>query len=142
MIGGSYRRGKWWCNDIDLLIPVKSDEQADGVRANILKLGWELIRGAHEFAFSDQYHMMVGDKVLVLDVFLVPPGSMGNAILFTTGSKGFNDNIRIKLISKGLSWRDPRYFTYIRDEKLISFDSEKEAMLFLDMKYVKPKNRV
>ncbi len=144
VISGSYRRGKWWSNDIDLLIPVQSESEILGIEANLLGLGWKLrpFRNTGREVFSRQFIRKFGDKYLILDIFLAPAGSWGNALLFTTGSKGFNDDIREHLINNGYSWINPRYFTHIKTNQKLSFDSEKSALRFLGIKWVSPKNRI
>ncbi len=143
MIGGSYRRGKWWCNDIDLLIPVSSQEQEEGIRDRLKQLGWK--KRTSFFNNSTFGHLLskkIGDKVLCLDAFFVYPGCMGNALLFTTGSKEFNDEIRANIVGKGYSWANPPYFERIIDSTNVCFNSERAAFDFIDMKWVDPKNRL
>lgn len=144
VISGSYRRGKWWCNDIDLLIPIQSLSEGEGIKAQLRKLGWKLrpFRHASDEVFSVQYIKKVGSGYLILDLFLAPPGTWGNALLFTTGPKEFNDKIRESIVSKGYSWSNPRYFTHIKTDNQLSFMSEEAALDFLDMKQIKPSNRV
>ena len=143
-LAGSYRRGKWWCNDIDLLIPMESESHAEGIKCRLRQLGWRSTpyRRANDNIFSCQYIKKIGEKYMVLDLFLAPPGTWGNCLLFTTGSKHFNDNIRENIIKMGYSWSNPRYFTHIKSDTKISFMSEKAALDFLKMPWVEPKNRL
>ena len=143
-ISGSYRRGKWWSNDIDLLIPIKSESESEGIRANLVKEGWYLKPGrvTDEYIFSYQYLKKTNAGILVLDLFLAPQGSWGNALLYTTGPKQFNDKVREHLISTGYSWLNPRYFTHILTNTKHSFETEKAALYYLGLKWVKPSNRI
>ena len=78
VIGGSYRRGSWWCNDIDLLVPVASEEEAEGIRRRVRQLGW-LPRSPippPDSVFGHQLYMPCGDQSIVLDIFFVHPGAM------------------------------------------------------------------
>jgi DNA polymerase/3'-5' exonuclease PolX len=143
VLAGSYRRGKWWCNDIDMLIPVSSIEEKDGIKARLAQLGWQ--KRADFFSASTFGHLLfkkVGDKVICLDVFFVLPGCMGNALLFTTGSQNFNDKIRADILSLGYSWANPPYFERIIDSSNICFSDEKAALCFLGMHWVAPKDRL
>lgn len=142
-IAGSYRRGKWWCNDIDLLIPTTSHSEGEGIRAQIKKLGWKPTPGriSGEQLFSHQLFKLNNSGTLVLDLFLAPPGTWGNALLFTTGPKDFNDKIRSSIIKMGYSWSNPRYFTHIKTDNEISFPDERSALSFLDMKWISPSKR-
>jgi len=142
-LAGSYRRGKWWCNDIDLLIPIANTEEADGILYLIKKLGW-LSRPDRRLTpniFSKQFIKRTLYGTIVLDIFLVPPGSWGNALLFATGPKSFNDKIRSNIVSIGYSWADPRHFTSIRTDAKISFSTETSAFRFLDSKWIPPRRR-
>lgn len=143
-IGGSFKRGKWWCNDIDLVVPISTEMEGWGIEARLKQLGWRLRpRGeGHEEIFSRQFLKQVGKKYLVMDLFLVPPGCWGNAMMFTTGPRSHNDRVRADILKLGYSWANPRYFTHIKSNKPISFSNEKAAFKFLGMPYVKPKNRL
>lgn len=143
VLSGSYRRGKWWCNDIDFVTPVNSDAEAKGLEARMLQIGWRpRLRSPSPEVFSKQYTKQINNKIIVLDLFMVPPGCWGNAMLFTTGPKSFNDKIRKNAINVGYSWANPRYFTHITSNVQISFNSEEGALKFMDLPWIKPKNRI
>lgn len=143
VISGSYRRGKWFCNDIDLVIPIDSERQANGILASLKKIGWTPLRETNEFShfFGSQFYKKILDKVLILDVFFSYPGHMGNTLLFTTGPKSFNDKIRYNIGSLGYSWSNPRFFRNIETEEEVVFDSEKAALNFINLKWIKPSKR-
>ena len=143
-LAGSYRRGKWWCNDIDLLVPIASESEGSALIARLYQLGWRYTpyRRTSENVFSHQFQKRVDRKVIVLDLFLSTPGTWGNALLFTTGSKNFNDQIREDIVKMGYSWANPRYFTHIKTGTQCSFATEEGALAFLGLPWVKPKNRL
>lgn len=143
-IAGSYRRGKWWCNDIDLVVPVESDSQKEGICLRLRQLGWKPtpFRINNEELFSRQFIKRIAGKYVVLDMFLAPPGTLGNALLFATGSTEFNNRIRASLATKGFTWHNPRYFTNIETGQQVSFISERVTMDFLGIKWINPKNRI
>jgi DNA polymerase/3'-5' exonuclease PolX len=142
-ITGSYRRGKWWCNDIDLLVPISTPEEGNGVIERVQSLGWKLRPGRiiNEHMFSNQFVKKTSAGNVILDLFLVPPGCWGNAMLFSTGPKSFNDTIRKDLVAAGWSWAIPRYFTHIRSNKYVSFNEERAAMKFLGINWISPRKR-
>lgn len=143
VIVGSYRRGKWWCNDIDLLVPVSSLEEAEGIKARLDQLGWKKrTQFFHDNLFGHLLFKRIGKKFISLDVFFVLPGRMGNALLFATGSRSFNDKIRENIISLGYSWAHPPYFEHIKSSTKICFSGEKAALDFLGIKWTKPKDRL
>jgi DNA polymerase/3'-5' exonuclease PolX len=144
VISGSYRRGKWWSNDIDLVVPVQSEEQAEGLKARMEQLGWAIRKSRRMGGdkFSVQYIKQYNGKIIILDLFLSYPGHMGNTLLFTTGPKSFNEKIRYDILDMGYSWQNPRYFNRFKGNKNISFDTEEGAMNFLGIGYVKPSKRI
>jgi len=146
VLAGSYRRGAWWCNDIDLLIPINSASEGEGIKANLKKLGWTLShhrKNDNEIVFSTQFLKETKKGIIVLDLFLAPPGSWGNALLFTTGPKSFNSTIRSDILGLGYSWTtNPRFFTRILDNTQISFDNERSALFFINKKWIPPHKRV
>ncbi len=142
-LAGSYRRGKWWCNDIDMVVPVESEEQAEGFKVRLTQLGWEVRENFfHDCLFGYLVHKKIGNKEIALDLFFAPPGCMGNALLFATGSRSFNDEIRSNILKLGFSWSHPPYFEHIATSRNICFDTEKAALKFLGMPWVKPSNRL
>jgi DNA polymerase/3'-5' exonuclease PolX len=142
VISGSYRRGKTWINDIDLLISVNSDEEANGIKLRLAQLGWTCHASETDLTLRNQFIKKINNKILVLDVFFSLPGTWGNCTLFTTGSKFFNDAIRSKLLSMGYHWDNPRYFTRVSNGSKVSFLSERGALDFLNIKWIKPSKRV
>jgi DNA polymerase/3'-5' exonuclease PolX len=142
-LGGSYRRGKWWCNDIDIVVPVQSAEEAAGYKARLTQLDWtQRANFFNEEPFGYLVSKKIGSRVICLDLFCVLPGCMGNALLFTTGSREFNDNIRSHIYTLGYSWSHPPYFEHIATCQKICFSSERAALKFLGLPWVKPRNRL
>jgi DNA polymerase/3'-5' exonuclease PolX len=145
IISGSYRRGKWWCNDIDLLVPVQSKSEEEGLKELMKKMGWRLHpfgSKASDVVFREQFIKKFGKKYIVLDLFLCPPGSWGNALLFTTGSTIHNDIIRASLKKRKYTWENPRYFTHLETGKKLSFSDEKQVMSWLGIKWLRPRKRL
>jgi DNA polymerase/3'-5' exonuclease PolX len=145
IISGSYRRGKWFCNDIDLIIPVKSKFQKNKILDKICEIGWismDYEEHQHPNMWAKQFMKKIGRNYMVLDVFLVDSGLMGNALVFTTGPKEFNDKIRAGVSESGYSWENPKYFLNLKNNNTISFDIEKDVFNFLKLEWIEPKDRV
>lgn len=144
VISGSYRRGKWIMNDIDLLITISSEAEIEGYRRLMAANGWlqQLNGKSAESVFREQFVKKIGNKNIVLDLFMSPPGCWGNCLFFTTGSRHQNDIIRDNLIDRGLSWHNPRMFRDLINHVDISFDDEKRVFDFLNLKYVPPSKRI
>jgi len=145
VMAGSYRRGKWWLNDLDLLIEVASDSEAEGYVHRIQQFGWLPVEGRGRYnltTFSKQFYKDLSGHIVILDLFLIEPGAWGNALLFTTGSKYFNNRLRSKAISLGYSWNNPRYFERLVDGVQISFDTEHKALAFLGERWIRPRVRL
>ena len=142
-LAGSYRRGKTWCNDIDLLIQIHSEEEIRGITTLIEKLGWSprSDRRIHDNIFSCQFIKETAKGNIVLDLFLVSPGCWGNALLFATGPRSFNDKIRSNIVATGYTWTNPQYFTHIRTDKYMSFSKELSALKFLGKEWIPPRKR-
>jgi len=122
IISGSYRRKKWWCNDIDLLISVASQEEAEGIKHRLNQLGWKKRNTFfRENLFGHLVFKQMGNKSVALDIFFVTPGCMGNALLFTTGPTSFNDKIRHDILSMGYSWSVPPHFVEIKTSTPLCF---------------------
>jgi DNA polymerase/3'-5' exonuclease PolX len=143
VISGSYVRGKRWSNDMDILVPINKISEIDAIKKKLIDAGWQYLayRQADENLLGYQFIKKINLKTIVLDMFFSTPETWGNCLLFTTGSKKFNDKIRESLKERGMSWENPRYFKHTESGQKYSFYTEKEALDFLGIKYVEPKNR-
>ena len=141
-ITGSYRRGKKWCTDIDLLV---SDTGIDlrSLDAKMRKIGWYLTPFRnHDAVVARQYMTKFMGKYLVLDIFLYNLENRGNLRLFSTGSKRHNDELRKKLNSMGYTWGRPAYFEHLVTGERVSFNDEAATWHFINTGSIQdPKNR-
>lgn len=74
-----------------------------------------------------------------IDIRFVPLESYYYGLLYFTGSKNFNTNMRIVAISRGLKLNE--YGLYDQNNKSYIVQSEKEIFDLLDMEYVQPQLR-
>jgi DNA polymerase/3'-5' exonuclease PolX len=143
VLSGSYRRGKTWCNDIDFLMKVHSESEKLGILTLVEKNGWKprSDRKIHDNLFSHQFTKDSPNGKIVLDMFLASPGCWGNALLFTTGPRSFNDKIRSNVVGTGYTWTNPQYFTHIKTNNPLSFNEELSALKFLGADWIPPRKR-
>jgi DNA polymerase/3'-5' exonuclease PolX len=74
-----------------------------------------------------------------IDIRFVSLESYYYGLLYFTGSKNFNTNMRIIAISRGLKLNE--YGLYDKNNKSFEVESEKEIFDLLDMEYVQPQLR-
>ena len=143
VIAGSYRRGKWWCNDIDLVMhrcymaDIDSKMKAIGWRVNIMR--------NQTATFSRQYVRIVGPrffrKAIVIDVMPHDGYNVGNVLMFATGSAKHNGMIRLLLSQNGYSWANPAYIKQASDDKKQYFCTERDMYTFLKLPCLESKKR-
>lgn len=153
---GSYRRGKTTSGDIDTLIThpkIKTEEDFKNSKLNILGTFVKQLEilgylTDHLTDFGGTKYMGIGlyaKKFKIarrIDVRFVPYNSYGAAVLYFTGSKEFNTNMRKHAIKKGYTLNE--YGLYKKEGgKKILVECTKEEDIFtkLDYTYVKPTDR-
>ena len=166
MICGSYRRGRDKSGDVDCLIAhplinTKSDLETNPT--NLLESFVELLMN-YNFII-DQLDM--GNKKFMgfcnimqfiketdkkkentntkhiarrIDIRIVPYESYGSAILYFTGSKTFNTNMRSHALKKGYSLSEFG-LTKVSDGKLIPCSTEEEIFKIINFPYKTPVER-
>ena len=133
-VAGSYRRGAKTVGDLDILV---CGEAIDG----------KAIAGALTETFPNHTVLAQGDtkfsfvmfpRNLQVDVRFVVPESWGAALLYFTGSKDFNVEMRKIAISKGYLLNEYGLFN---EGEYIAGETEAEVFKALGMKAIKPENR-
>lgn len=151
MVTGSYRRGRQTCGDIDCLITlpfVMSDklEEYGHLKAFVEKL--------HEIGFLVGDLTTRGDKKYMGICQLEPGKSKGRridircvgydnyfaAMIYFTGSKNFNIDIRRKALEKGFSLNEYGFTNKETGEKVL-VHSEEELFQIIGMDFVLPSDR-
>jgi DNA polymerase/3'-5' exonuclease PolX len=147
-ICGSYRRQKLTSNDIDLLIttPFIINENI----SEIINLMQKIISHFHKnnFLIDDMTPKPTNKYMGIckyekfpfrrIDIRFIPLISWFPATLYFTGSKEFNQKMRI--IAKKLGYKLNEYGLY-KNNKMIYVESEEEIFKLLGMKYLEPHQR-
>jgi hypothetical protein len=164
---GSYRRGRERSGDIDALMCHPELETKDDIESyfkgknNILQSYVNLLT---EYGFISD-HLTEGgtskymglckipkDKYKVyrrIDIRFVPYHSFGTSLLYFTGSKNFNTDMRRIALNKGYTLSEYGIFEYKKNPetkkkekgKQIPTITEEDVFNILDMKYKTPKER-
>ena len=151
IICGSYRRLKPSSGDIDLLIvhpKIKTIQQLNKKKNYLLQLIRKLKQD--KFLIDDMTDKNPINKymgfckykknpVRRIDIRYIPYNSYYSALLYFTGSGNFNKKMRNIAIELGYKLSEYGLF---KNNKLIKTNSEKEIFNKLNMKYVKPENRL
>ena len=149
-ICGSYRRLKETSGDVDLII-VHTDYKHlnDNLKKNYIDIFiTHLIRNniiIESLTKTDVKTKYMGifkwkdSKPRRIDVRFIPYESYYSAILYFTGSKDFNTNMRLNAIAQNYTLNE--YGLYDENNKLIKVKSEKEIFDILGMEYITPDKR-
>jgi DNA polymerase beta len=142
-IVGSYRRGNESSGDIDVLVSHNSNP------SDLLKKIVEKFRGqkyiVDDFAFGKEKYMGVCKVCSInrrIDILFIPPSQYPYALLYFTGSKIFNINMRKIALEKGYSLSE-HGMKNMKTEQMVTQEmkTEKDVFKFLTMEYVEPENR-
>ena len=154
---GSYRRGKDKSGDIDCLITHKDIKTQDDLKynnINILASIVELLTNIgflvdHLTDFGCTKYMgfciikQQGKKNPItrrIDIRFIPYDSYGTALLYFTGSKKFNTQMRAHALQKGYSLNEYN-LKKISDNELFYFNTEEDVFTFLKYPYKTPSAR-
>jgi len=154
---GSYRRGRAKSGDIDCLLThpdIKSLEDLETSRVNILAKFVELLANLdflvdHLTDFGKSKYMgfciikQAGKKNNIarrIDIRFIPFDSYGTAVLYFTGSKNFNTQMRTHALGKGYSLNEYG-LKRLSDNILIPCKTEEEVFKILNYPYKKPEER-
>jgi len=131
LIAGSYRRGNTILKDLDfIIIPTKTlSYPADKVK--IIKSGEKKVKLLYNSPGINRY--------IPIDILITNKKSLPASILYFTGSKNFNIQIRIKAREKG--WKLNEYGVFNSSGKFIPVSSERALLKKIYGKYVKPEDR-
>ena len=142
---GSFRRKLKFSNDIDILI-VSNDiiTMSDFQKSNLLNKIIEKLK-KDKIIYDDltienihtKYSGIINylNELYRIDIQFLPYESYYSGLLYFTGSKLFNIDIRKK--AKKLGYKLNEYGLY-KDNNLIKIKSEKEIFKYLNLDYLKP----
>jgi len=147
---GSYRRLKETSENVDLII-VHTDykDLNDNIKTNYIDIFVnQLIKNniiIESLTKTDVKTKYMGifkwknSKPRRIDVRFIPYESYYYAILYFTGSKDFNKNMRLNAISQNYTLNE--YGLFDENDKLIKVNSEKDIFDILGMEYITPDKR-
>lgn len=130
-IAGSYRRRQETIGDIDIL--VTCDKSHDIMEKFVTYEDVEKILSKGESRSS-----VILKSGLQVDIRVVPQKSYGAALLYFTGSK--LHNIEIRKIAKAKGWKVNEYGVF-EGEKFIAGETEEEIYKKLNLSYIEPELR-
>jgi len=143
VIAGSYRRGEPDSGDIDVLLTgtgpsaikaIVDKMQKDKYIVDILALGDKKCMAICRLKYHRTYRR--------IDLMFTKPEEFAFAVLYFTGSAGFNVAMRNLALSKGLSLSEHGLKSLDTGEFLdCHFETEEDIFQYLDMKYVAPNDR-
>jgi DNA polymerase (family X) len=128
---GSFRRKKSTVGDLDILV-VADDPMK--VMEKIKKLGTVLVSGSTKTSIRLESGLQV-------DVRVVNETEYGAALLYFTGSKQHNIELRKKALTLGLTLNEYA-LTELKTKKWVAGKTEQEIYIKLGLKYTKPEDRI
>jgi DNA polymerase (family 10) len=137
---GSLRRGKETVGDVDLLVTMRpghdSQHHIDEVASHILK--YPAIK--RELAHGENKVSVLLDSGLQVDVRLLAKKCFGAALLYFTGSKQHNVELRGRANEMG--WTLNEYaLTTLKGGKVVARETEEEIYAKLKLDYIEPELR-
>jgi DNA polymerase (family 10) len=132
-IAGSFRRFKETVGDIDILILSKRDVSDDILKHPRIKE--ILAKGETKISFL---YELSNNKLIQIDIRIVDEKSWGSALMYFTGSKEHNIQMRDLAIEKGYKLNEYGLF---KDEMYIAGRSEEEVFEKLSIQYIPPEIR-
>ncbi len=132
-VAGSLRRKKKTVRDIDLLATSKKSSELMKAFTSMSDVKRLLAKGLSKT-------MLVLENSLQVDLRVVPPESWGAALLYFTGSKQYNIDMRKTAIRKGYKLNEYGLFDRKTGERLAG-KTEKEIFSKLGLKYRSPEQR-
>jgi DNA polymerase (family X) len=131
-IAGSFRRRKETIGDFDVLIETDDPENAIKLFTKQDEVKEVLAAGESKASVKLQNNFQV-------DVRVISRESWGAALLYFTGSKSHNVELRTIAIRKGLRLNE--YGLYRADETMVAGKSENDVYNALGMDYIEPELR-
>lgn len=146
---GSYRRGQVDSGDIDVLITAGSPGMTDAAMRKAFKDGVEALVGSAYIvgilakgATKTLAFARVGAAARRLDLLLTPPAEYPYAILYFTGSQGFNIGMRGWALTRGYTMNEHGMTQTVATAPAVpAMDNEEDIFAFLGLKYIGPTER-
>ena len=133
-IAGSFRRRRETVGDLDLLVCGKASEPAMKAFVSLSEVAEILGQGETKSSVKLTNGLQV-------DVRVVPRESFGAALLYFTGSKAHNIELRRIAIDKGLTLNEYGLFRGDTDGERVAGRTEEEVYRALDLAWIPPELR-
>lgn len=133
-IGGSTRRMKETCKDIDILVISKNSKKIMDFFTSMEDVRHVLAKGPTKSSVAlKQYNLNA-------DIRVLEPKSFGSSLQYFTGNKDHNIKLRQIAIKKGYKLNEYGLFK-AKTDKYICGKTENEIYKKLDLKYIEPEMR-
>ena len=133
-VAGSARRMKETIGDIDILAMIEKPEDASAVMESFVSLP-EVINAYSKGATKSSVRLKEGIDV---DLRILPQKSYGAGLIYFTGSKDHNIEIRKIAAKQGLKLNEYGLF---RGRKQVAGDSEEQIYKYLGLQFIPPEMR-
>lgn len=140
-IAGSYRRGAKESGDIDCLLSSKVFGLKEAVELFKKKNIVTDVLSMRKEKFMGVAHCPSGGLHVRLDIEFVSEEEWGTALLYFTGSKGFNVYMRADAKRKGMLLNEHGLYDINTGDKILQYPSEEDIFEEIGMKYVSPPMR-
>lgn len=140
-IAGSYRRGSKESGDIDCLLSSKIFSLKEAVELFCKKNIVTDVLSMRNEKFMGVVHCPSGGLHIRLDIEFVSEEEWGTALLYFTGSKGFNVYMRAEAKRKGMLLNEHGLYDMKTGDKILKYPSEEDVFMEVGMKYVIPEMR-
>ena len=131
-VAGSLRRAKDTVRDIDILIVSKKPKQVMDLFVGMPQVKRVLAHG------DTKSSVIAGDNDIQVDLRVVEKKSFGSALVYFTGSKQFNINLRHLAIKKGYKVNEYGVF---KGENCLASKTEEDIFSLMKMDYIPPELR-
>jgi len=130
-VAGSFRRGRETVGDLDILVTSDAPERAFDVFSSLPEVKEVLLRGSTK-------ETVVLSNGLQVDLRVVEPASFGAALVYFTGSKDHNVQIRSLAKEQGLRVNE---YGVLRGEERVAGRTEEEVYAALGLAWIPPELR-
>lgn len=152
-ICGSYRREKDFTSDIDILIThekIKNMTDTEKYLNEIVNILYEnkflidtLTQGSNNFQGYGSFEFFKNvpkkfNKIVRVDIKVVPHKSLWTSILHMTGSFQFNEKLRGIAKTKNMKLNE---YHLVKNNKPLKINSEEDIFKYLNIEYVSPIDR-
>jgi DNA polymerase (family 10) len=136
---GSIRRNSVDSKDVDIVGCVADKKNVDAILDEFVKLGTKISRGENRASIRFTHD----GRMMQVDLWLVPPESYGSALVYATGSKDHNIELRKVAIRKNMVLNEYGIFRLANGEvaEKLGGSNEQDVYRVLSLGYQEPWER-